>query len=509
MVLVGLSSPAGSAQVLDAQLPALPAAPALPVPPPLPQAPVPTPSLPVPSLPQAPVSTPTLPQLPISTVRPTPGSGSPPGATAGQPALESGSAGAVREAERRSAAEGGSGGTAGSPGAGPTRAKRLRGQKLRRLRRVLLDNWTCSDTLSRNQRRALILRAGLFGRTPLPRAAIARRIGVSPRSALRLERSGLNGLRRACGDDALGAAGGTPAYASASSGSVSPELAERQVGGDEGRGGGDAEAGEVLGVFESRGELPRGNAVSSSLSEPDDGLPWKLLSLLAFLVILLALLAAAGLALRRAGVPAGLLARRRRGSQKPLLFLDVDGVITLWPPIQPSPPGRTHDLGGFRVYISGRCAELIQALERRFEIVWATGWEQDANRLLGPILGLERDLPTLRFGDSAYGGTSDWKIPAVERAAGRRPLAWVDDTIGPRHRSWARQRGAPTFLLKTKANGGLTARGVRELLAWADSLEHDGESEGRGSGRYRRPAETAVSRPRTRASHPTRRTPSR
>jgi hypothetical protein len=81
--------------------------------------------------------------------------------------------------------------------------------------------------------------------------------------------------------------------------------------------------------------------------------------------------------------------------------------------------------------------------------------------------------------------------------------------IGPRHRSWARQRGAPTFLLKTKANGGITARGVRELLAWADSLEQGGETVAGGSERFPRPAERAVSRPRTRASHPTHRSQSR
>jgi len=332
---------------------------------------------------------------------------------------------------------------------------------------VLREHWTCAGALSRDQRRALILRAGLFGRRPLARTAVARRVGVGARRALRLERSGVAALRRggACEGD------GSPTTVAASGPATAPAAWHRSgpsAAGNEDTGRRKPDVGAVLGASRSHSYLNLG-----LLSGRDRRSSPSLLALLAFLAVLCALGVGVTFATRRAGVPPTLLARRRRRSQKPLLFLDVDGVITLWPPIPPGHPGRRHDLGFFSVYISDRCGDFLRALETRYELVWATGWEDDANRYLRGPLGLTRNLPTLRFGDDALWGLSHWKIPAIDRASGSRPVAWLDETIGAPHRSWARQREEPTLLVKTGSRG-ISLANVRELLAWADSLADDG-----------------------------------
>jgi hypothetical protein len=221
----------------------------------------------------------------------------------------------------------------------------------------------------------------------------------------------------------------------------------------------------VLGVRESRSAPPRLSGLGASGSSS------ALHALLAFLAVLLALLIGAVLATRRSGVPPMLLVRRFRRPPKPLLFLDVDGVISLRPrDISAKPPGVPHDVAGFRIYIAEDTAELLRVLSTRFDLVWASGWEGEANHYLRDLLALDRDLPALRF-EPPSPGWPDRSIERVSRAAGRRPVAWIDDDFGPAHDYWARTRGAPTKLVPTASPSGLRRRHVDELISWAEELE--------------------------------------
>ncbi|KAA2247685.1 hypothetical protein F0L68_40030 [Solihabitans fulvus] len=93
------------------------------------------------------------------------------------------------------------------------------------------------------------------------------------------------------------------------------------------------------------------------------------------------------------------------------------------------------------------------------ELVWATTWEHEANRLLAPILGLP-SLPVIDFdgqGQRHHGGHHG-KLPAVAEWAGDRPIAWLDDEFQPLDSSWARQRtarGAPTLLVQVDPRAGV------------------------------------------------------
>jgi hypothetical protein len=109
---------------------------------------------------------------------------------------------------------------------------------------------------------------------------------------------------------------------------------------------------------------------------------------------------------------------------------------------------------------------MLERLASSYEIVWATGWEDRANERLPDILGLPGQLPFLTFDGRARFGTAHWKIDALDRYAGERALAWVDDSIDVTCRAWADERSAPTLLVQTEPHIGLTERHVEALLGW-------------------------------------------
>ncbi|MGE5636591.1 MAG: hypothetical protein ACM3UV_06600 [Nocardioidaceae bacterium] len=163
-----------------------------------------------------------------------------------------------------------------------------------------------------------------------------------------------------------------------------------------------------------------------------------------------------------------------RRSAKPLLLLDIDGTLC---PIGPGPGGPMTRLatGGVgSVSFRADLPELLAELGRRFELAWATAWEDSANLLLAPALRLPA-LPVVRFSDPAPGEVGDrfagrtWKLPSVRRFAGRRAVAWVDDDLHPDAYAWAALRASPTKLITTEPSAGLTDAELRALLAFAST----------------------------------------
>ena len=154
---------------------------------------------------------------------------------------------------------------------------------------------------------------------------------------------------------------------------------------------------------------------------------------------------------------------------KPLLLVDVDGVLNPLVRIAVFPRDfAEHRLEGFRVLLSARHGVWLNALADRFDLVWATTWEDDANRLIAPLIGLPTDLPVIRFGDPERPGT--WKLPDVAAYVGDRPAAWVDDDLWGDAEAWARARAAPTLLVRTDPAVGLARRHVKALERFAGRL---------------------------------------
>jgi HAD domain in Swiss Army Knife RNA repair proteins len=163
-----------------------------------------------------------------------------------------------------------------------------------------------------------------------------------------------------------------------------------------------------------------------------------------------------------------------QSQQPPILFLDVDGVISLFgfSPGDGQLPGPLHWIDGVAHCIPDEVGARLVTLAERFDLVWATGWEERANEHLPLILKLPfRDLPCLSFDGRAVFGSAHWKVDAIDAYAGDRPAAWVDDNIDETCIAWAENRGANTLIVETSSSVGLTDEHVSELLRWADDLE--------------------------------------
>ena len=161
-------------------------------------------------------------------------------------------------------------------------------------------------------------------------------------------------------------------------------------------------------------------------------------------------------------------------TDKPLLFCDIDGVISLWGFADDTrPPGAWAVVDGIPHYLSTRAADHLLSLARTFELVWCSGWEEKADEYLPRVLGVPDALPHLSFDGRSRTEVSThahWKLAAVEEHAGDRPLAWVDDAFNDACWAWAAERGAPTLLVPTDPSTGLDDAAAQELAAFAADL---------------------------------------
>ena len=161
--------------------------------------------------------------------------------------------------------------------------------------------------------------------------------------------------------------------------------------------------------------------------------------------------------------------------KRPILFVDVDGVISLFGFERGiEPPGQFVLVDGIPHCIGHSCSSRLARLAHRYELVWATGWEEKANEYLVHLLELEGELPVLTFDGRAVFGSAHWKLDAIEEHAGDRPAAWIDDNIDAECRAWAEGRPAPTLLVQTEPHTGIDEEHVELLLAWADGVAPSG-----------------------------------
>ena len=162
---------------------------------------------------------------------------------------------------------------------------------------------------------------------------------------------------------------------------------------------------------------------------------------------------------------------QQKSDNRPVLFVDVDGVISLfgWKP-SGRPPGTFHSIDGIIHCIGSEAASRLARLTHSYELVWATGWEEKANEYLPGILGLGRELPVLTFDGRARFGSAHWKLGAIDAFAGDRPAAWIDDFVDDECRTWAELREAPTLIVEAESPIGLTEEHVEALLDWAEAV---------------------------------------
>jgi Swiss Army Knife RNA repair-like protein len=161
-----------------------------------------------------------------------------------------------------------------------------------------------------------------------------------------------------------------------------------------------------------------------------------------------------------------------RLERRPLLLVDVDGVISLFGfGADGRPEGSFHSIDGIPHFLSSGAAEHLLDLWPLFDLVWATGWEEKANEYLPRLLGLPGPLPHLSFERSVGRSNAHWKLDAIDAHCGARPLAWIDDAFNDACHEWASEREAPTLLVQTQPQRGLTEHEAQRLRLWASTLD--------------------------------------
>jgi hypothetical protein len=153
---------------------------------------------------------------------------------------------------------------------------------------------------------------------------------------------------------------------------------------------------------------------------------------------------------------------------RPLLLVDVDGVISLFgfEPASP-PPGRFVLVDGIPHLISAAAGDHLRALADAFELAWCTGWEEKADEHLRHLLALPSSCPHVTLDGREPSPRAHWKLGAIDRYAGpERPVAWIDDAHDEACVAWAASRPGPTLLVTTEPAVGITEEHVAQLLHW-------------------------------------------
>ena len=161
-----------------------------------------------------------------------------------------------------------------------------------------------------------------------------------------------------------------------------------------------------------------------------------------------------------------------------LLFLDVDGPLN---PYAARPERRPAGYTTIRASVgTGRPLRVwlnpghgAALLGLPYDLCWATTWMAEANRWIGPVVGLP-ELPYVDFGDALFARRPDgvhWKTEAIVAYAAGRAFAWVDDEQSPADLAYVCARHpAPALLHPVDPRLGLRDGDFEALAAFADGL---------------------------------------
>lgn len=169
---------------------------------------------------------------------------------------------------------------------------------------------------------------------------------------------------------------------------------------------------------------------------------------------------------------------------KPLLLVDIDGVLNFFGPHTSNFHWSTF-IGGYPMNLDLRHPQILTDLEPHFDVHWATMWQAKAPSMFAPVFGWGTHIPYIDFdshieelaaaGKLALGvsGVGHYKLAGITALAEDRPLVWIDDDGNePAVRKWAekRNRHIPTLVVTTDPYVGMTKIDVNQIMAFARTL---------------------------------------
>jgi hypothetical protein len=154
--------------------------------------------------------------------------------------------------------------------------------------------------------------------------------------------------------------------------------------------------------------------------------------------------------------------------KKPLLFLDVDGVLNTvcsrdveWETEEPV------DVDGFLCTVPKGTKERIARLTEVFEMHWLTTWEDKAHRCWHELIGVPADpeWPYVQWRKFSGGNKFIALMEEREEDDPDRPWVWIDDD-GPFH-VYDREIPDNGLILVPELRSGLTDEHVDAALEFA------------------------------------------
>lgn len=157
---------------------------------------------------------------------------------------------------------------------------------------------------------------------------------------------------------------------------------------------------------------------------------------------------------------------------RPLLLVDVDGVVNCFGNLGATTVSFEREfvaLDRFTIRVPLGAGAALRLLSATFECVWATTWQEHAPAEIGRRIGVGESWPWVPLDDDRADAMAH-KLAAVDRFAGDRAIAWIDDELFEDATEWAARRragGRPTLLCRTRENVGLTDSHTDECLEFA------------------------------------------
>lgn len=166
---------------------------------------------------------------------------------------------------------------------------------------------------------------------------------------------------------------------------------------------------------------------------------------------------------------------------RPVLMLDIDGVLAPLDRRQQGCTYRSVDAGGWQGAVTV-VVEVIEALRdlitrRIVDARWLTSWENEARTCFAPAVGLPR-LPVYGASDAPVRADEVWwKTGVVERylAEAERRVMWVDDELTVHGALDLAITDTRLRLLEIDPLVGLTLDDLATIKSWAtgDGIRRD------------------------------------